>query len=157
MHTGIHASCGIRTHDPSVRAGEDSSCLIPHGHCERRGGFSLLIHHLIQVGLLNRSYLKLVASFLRREHRPQGAMTLVSQVQATPGSALPVLELMAHLVIRWSIYFKYSSRGIIQFPVESYLDNILKLNRPLLLQFLPRFHFPHLFHFQPSMCYDINK
>jgi hypothetical protein len=27
--------CGIRTHDPSVRAGEDSSCLRPRGHCDR--------------------------------------------------------------------------------------------------------------------------
>jgi hypothetical protein len=31
----IHASCGIRPHDPSVRAGEDSSCLRPRGHCDR--------------------------------------------------------------------------------------------------------------------------
>jgi hypothetical protein len=28
-HTDIHASSGIRTHDPSVRANEDSSCLRP--------------------------------------------------------------------------------------------------------------------------------
>jgi hypothetical protein len=27
MHTDIHASSGIRTHDPSVRAGEDGACL----------------------------------------------------------------------------------------------------------------------------------
>jgi hypothetical protein len=26
---------GIRTHDPSVRAGEDSSCLRKRGHCDR--------------------------------------------------------------------------------------------------------------------------
>jgi hypothetical protein len=30
-----HASCGIRTHDPSVWAGEDSSCLRQRGHCDR--------------------------------------------------------------------------------------------------------------------------
>jgi hypothetical protein len=29
-HTDIHASCGLRTHDPSVRAGEEGSC-----HCDR--------------------------------------------------------------------------------------------------------------------------
>jgi hypothetical protein len=29
MHTDIHALSGIRTHDHSVRAREDSSCLIP--------------------------------------------------------------------------------------------------------------------------------
>jgi hypothetical protein len=31
----IHASSGTRTHDPSVRAGEDISCLRPRGHCDR--------------------------------------------------------------------------------------------------------------------------
>jgi hypothetical protein len=29
--TDIHASSGIRTHSPSVWAGEDISCLRPHG------------------------------------------------------------------------------------------------------------------------------
>jgi hypothetical protein len=33
-HTDIHASSGIWTHDPSVWAGEDSSCLRPLGHCD---------------------------------------------------------------------------------------------------------------------------
>jgi hypothetical protein len=31
----IHALSGIRTHDPRIRAGEDSSCLRPRGHCDR--------------------------------------------------------------------------------------------------------------------------
>jgi hypothetical protein len=31
----FYASNGIRTHDPSVRAGEDGSCLRPIGHCDR--------------------------------------------------------------------------------------------------------------------------
>jgi hypothetical protein len=31
-NTDIHALSGIRTHDPSVRASEDSSCLRPRGH-----------------------------------------------------------------------------------------------------------------------------
>jgi hypothetical protein len=31
----IHALSGIGTHDPSVRAGEDGSCLRPRGHCDR--------------------------------------------------------------------------------------------------------------------------
>jgi hypothetical protein len=31
-HTDIHASSGIRTHDSSVRAGEDSSYIRPRGH-----------------------------------------------------------------------------------------------------------------------------
>jgi hypothetical protein len=31
-----HALSGIRTHDPSVPAKEDSSCLRPRGHCDRQ-------------------------------------------------------------------------------------------------------------------------
>jgi hypothetical protein len=31
-HRDIHALSGIRTFDPSVRSGEDSSCLRPRGH-----------------------------------------------------------------------------------------------------------------------------
>jgi hypothetical protein len=31
----IHALIGIRAHDPSVRANEDSSCLRPRGYCDR--------------------------------------------------------------------------------------------------------------------------
>jgi hypothetical protein len=35
-HTDIHALRGIRTHDPSIRASEDSSCLRPRGRCDRQ-------------------------------------------------------------------------------------------------------------------------
>jgi hypothetical protein len=34
-YTDIHALSGIRTHDPSVRASEDSSCLRPCAHCDQ--------------------------------------------------------------------------------------------------------------------------
>jgi hypothetical protein len=33
--TDTHASSGIQTHDPSVRAGEEGSCLRPRSHCDR--------------------------------------------------------------------------------------------------------------------------
>jgi hypothetical protein len=36
--TDIHASSGIRTHGPSVRASEDSSCLRPRSHCDQQIG-----------------------------------------------------------------------------------------------------------------------
>jgi hypothetical protein len=36
MHTDIHASSGIRNHDPTVRVGEDGSDLRPSGHCDQR-------------------------------------------------------------------------------------------------------------------------
>jgi hypothetical protein len=35
-HTDIHALSGIRNQDPRVRAGEDSLCLKPRCHGERR-------------------------------------------------------------------------------------------------------------------------
>jgi hypothetical protein len=35
-HTNIHAFSGIRTHDPSLQAGEDCSCLRPRGHYDRK-------------------------------------------------------------------------------------------------------------------------
>jgi hypothetical protein len=35
MHTDIHVLSGVQTHDPSVRASEDSSYLRPRGHCDR--------------------------------------------------------------------------------------------------------------------------
>jgi hypothetical protein len=34
-HAYNDALSGIRTHDPSLRAGEDSSCLTTRGHCDR--------------------------------------------------------------------------------------------------------------------------
>jgi hypothetical protein len=35
LHIDIYASSGTPTHDPNVRADEDSSCLRPRGHCDR--------------------------------------------------------------------------------------------------------------------------
>jgi hypothetical protein len=35
LYTNIHILSGIRTHDPSVRANEDSSCVRPLGHRDR--------------------------------------------------------------------------------------------------------------------------
>jgi hypothetical protein len=34
-NTAIHASSEIRTHEPSVWTGQDSSCLRPRDHCDR--------------------------------------------------------------------------------------------------------------------------
>jgi hypothetical protein len=36
MQTDIHVYSGIRTHGPSVWAGEDSSCLRPRGHFDQQ-------------------------------------------------------------------------------------------------------------------------
>jgi hypothetical protein len=35
INTDIHATSEIRTYDPSIRAGEDISCLRPRDHCDR--------------------------------------------------------------------------------------------------------------------------
>jgi hypothetical protein len=35
INPDMHASSGIRTHDPSVRAGEESSCLRRRDYCDR--------------------------------------------------------------------------------------------------------------------------
>jgi hypothetical protein len=41
-HTpNIRALSGIRTHDPSVRASEDSSCFSPRGYCDRSQYYSV--------------------------------------------------------------------------------------------------------------------
>jgi hypothetical protein len=37
-HTDVHVSSGIWTHDPSLRAGEDGSCLRPRSHCDGHVG-----------------------------------------------------------------------------------------------------------------------
>jgi hypothetical protein len=34
--TDVHALSGIQTHDPSVRAADDSTCLRLHSHCDRQ-------------------------------------------------------------------------------------------------------------------------
>jgi hypothetical protein len=44
-YTDIHALSGIRTHDYSARASEDSSCLIPRGHCDRRCFFTMTLNY----------------------------------------------------------------------------------------------------------------
>jgi hypothetical protein len=45
-NTDIHALSGIRTHDPCVRATQDSSCLRPRGNCDRPLPPLLLLKHL---------------------------------------------------------------------------------------------------------------
>jgi hypothetical protein len=46
--TDIHALSGIRTHDPSVRANEDSSCLRPRGPCDRQAYSHRVLMYMIK-------------------------------------------------------------------------------------------------------------
>jgi hypothetical protein len=57
----IHALSVIRTHDPSVRASEDSSCLRPRGHCDVRSTFNTSFKLQFCVGLVT----------VRRDGRPR--------------------------------------------------------------------------------------
>jgi hypothetical protein len=43
VDTDIHALSGIRTHDASVRAGDDCSCLRLHDHCDRLAWYFLFM------------------------------------------------------------------------------------------------------------------
>jgi hypothetical protein len=48
-YTNIHVLSGIRTHDPSFRASEDSSCLRSHCHCDQHSHTSNLTNFLVSV------------------------------------------------------------------------------------------------------------
>jgi hypothetical protein len=55
IHTpNIHALCWIRTHDPSFRANEDSSCLRPLGYCDRP--YVIKIHFIIILPCTSRCF-----------------------------------------------------------------------------------------------------
>jgi hypothetical protein len=82
-HTDIHASSGIPTHDPSVRAGEDGSCIRQRGHCDRLVFFNRRFENkryfnLIYFILLNRKQLLLYMS------SPFLFCSVFSQWQNTP-------------------------------------------------------------------------
>jgi hypothetical protein len=49
INADIHALSGMRTHDPSVRRGEDSLCLRPCGHCDRVTRGCLLTVYINQI------------------------------------------------------------------------------------------------------------
>jgi hypothetical protein len=53
LHTDIHALSGIRTHNPSIRTGENSSCLRSRGHCDRT--WFILFPKYQQDGKMNES------------------------------------------------------------------------------------------------------
>jgi hypothetical protein len=48
LHTDTRALSGIRTHDPSVLASEDSSCLKPRSHCDRQASMLVMINSTVR-------------------------------------------------------------------------------------------------------------
>jgi hypothetical protein len=53
-YTNIHAFNGIRTHDPNVRAREDSLCPRPRSHCDRQN--TIILHtYIYRIGRQTRS------------------------------------------------------------------------------------------------------
>jgi hypothetical protein len=75
--TYIHASSGIRTQDPNVWAGEDSSCLRPRGHWERLSPYYMAVYvrNLHNYGC---EYLKSYSiSAVKRHHNLNGLTGLI--------------------------------------------------------------------------------
>jgi hypothetical protein len=72
MHTDVHPSTGIQTHDLSVRARDDGSCLRLRGHSDPQSGMQgaeIPVFSLIDIRAL-LSYL-LTFSFLNKCKRMQ--------------------------------------------------------------------------------------
>jgi hypothetical protein len=68
----IHAVSGIRTHDPSVRASEDCSCLRPRGYCDRQ--VALILGLFVNINILKEEHSLSVLQNrkLRRISGPKG-------------------------------------------------------------------------------------
>jgi hypothetical protein len=77
MHTDIHASSGIRTDNPSVRADEDGSCLRPRSHFNRPVNL-LIVFNLYYVDMVLR--LQLVIPCLRCEVTSAVDITLLNGI-----------------------------------------------------------------------------
>jgi hypothetical protein len=56
-HADIHALSGIRTHDPSVRVSEDSSCLRPRSPCGRQA-YGILTYKIAESGFIKYSNIR---------------------------------------------------------------------------------------------------
>jgi hypothetical protein len=67
-HTNVHASSGIWSHDLSVRASEDGSCLRPRNCCDRHPECSL---HKINSWLCS-------ITFFRQSHEPLKCISFLS-------------------------------------------------------------------------------
>jgi hypothetical protein len=67
----IHALSGIRTHDPSVRSTEISSCLRPHGYRDRLSQyhFSIIKQSLFLYAIANNDISNIIVSFTQT-YRP---------------------------------------------------------------------------------------
>jgi hypothetical protein len=67
--THIHASSGIRNHDPSVRAAEDSTCLRPLGHWDQPNYFfwSTLQSSISDIYIYIKTFQKLAVGQVKQE------------------------------------------------------------------------------------------
>lgn len=54
INTDIHASSVIQTHDPSVQASKDSSCLRPYGHCDRQLLYTVILIRKVNISETKR-------------------------------------------------------------------------------------------------------
>jgi hypothetical protein len=91
-HTDMHALSGISTHDPSVRASEDSSCLRSRGHRDR------------QSATTSKPKLNIVLNFMKQSHSEAVFTRLVKRfLPLYPiWGSLPCPQHLATWFVRWS-------------------------------------------------------
>jgi hypothetical protein len=63
MQTNDQASSGILTHDPSIRAGEDSPCLKPRDNCD------WFLYTTLQQNVINICLHAIISSYIFRHVR----------------------------------------------------------------------------------------
>jgi hypothetical protein len=101
--TNIHASSGIRTHDPSVRAVEDSTCLRPRGHCDRPKQKANTILELRNSAI--KSWSLEGNGYQLQFHGCEGFMVRLCggcEVQLTADVMQSVTRVRSQLVLRWA-------------------------------------------------------
>jgi hypothetical protein len=107
-HTpNIHALSGIRTHDPSVRASEDSSCLRPRGYCDW-----LLMRFTPWNSEVSKEY---VASIFRIKKQSEESTRKIRQEAGISACCLLLLIFFFWFTFRswkWTWYFSEMSGSV---------------------------------------------
>jgi hypothetical protein len=84
-HTDIHTLCRIRTHDPSVRASEDSTCLRPRGHCD-------LLYNAIEI-YISTANLRSCKLYFSIQTQSQSHVTTDGQSASLSWNKAPIWDL----------------------------------------------------------------
>jgi hypothetical protein len=147
-HTDIHALSGIRTHDPIVRAREDSSCLRPRGHSNRPQGVphpiksqfqgrSVSNEHSLIPSVSTGVTIKMCTSFLFlnvdpfRKNSESVAGGPGFEFRGIPGrSAVSIsrTEVLCSLKVH-NMGRRTLSRGLITHPTDAHKDKLYEPNQ----------------------------